>query len=400
MFFWGHRQQIKKIKEVLEEVEKGDLRPRIDIYSDDQLGRLAQAIDQAISALASQISGLKKEAAQSQAILSGMSEGVIAVGADERILLVNPAAQEIFDIKKQDAQGRLFLEAVRNSDISEIIGAVLKEGQPISRELTLVLPVQKEFKINASPTFENNRVSGCVLVVHDITQTRRLEKVRSDFVANVSHELKTPLTSIKGFVETLLSGALEDKKEGREFLRIIQEQANRLDALSNDLLDLASLEDKGIALNRKKVNLKELADKVLVVFEGELKKKEIEARNELAENLIVGADKNKIEQVFTNLIDNAVKFNRQKGSVRIYAQDVSGDKIKVTIKDSGCGIPAKDIPRVFERFYRVDKARSRSLGGTGLGLSIVKHIVELHSGSVGVESNEGLGSEFCFILPR
>ncbi len=400
MFFWGHRQQIKKIKAVLEEIEKGNLQPRIDIYSDDPLGRLAQAIDQAISALASQISGLKKESAQAQAVLSGMSEGVIAVGADERILLLNPAAQEIFDIRKEDAQGRLFLEAVRNSDISEIIGAVLKEGRPISRELTLVLPVQKEFKINASPAFENNRVSGCVLVIHDITQTRRLEKVRSDFVANVSHELKTPLTSIKGFVETLLSGALEDKKDSREFLRIIQEQANRLDALSNDLLDLASLEDKGITLDREKVNLKELADKVLVVFEGELKKKEIEARNELAENLIVGADKNKIEQVLTNLIDNAVKFNRQKGSIRIYAQDVSGDKIKVTIKDSGCGIPAQDIPRIFERFYRVDRSRSRALGGTGLGLSIVKHIVELHKGSVGVENNEGLGSEFYFTLPK
>lgn len=400
MFFWGHRQQIKKIKEVLEEVEKGDLRARIDIFSDDPLGRLAQAIDQAISALASQVSGLKKETAQAQAILSGMSEGVIAVGADERILLVNSAAREIFDISKQDAQGRLFLEAVRNNDISEIIRMVLKEGSPVSRELTMVVPVQKIFKINASPILENNRVSGCVLVVHDITQTRRLEKVRSDFVANVSHELKTPLTSIKGFVETLLSGALEDKKDSREFLRIIQEQANRLDALSNDLLDLASLEDKGITLNREKVNLKELADNVLVVFEGELKKKEIEVRNELAENLLVGADKNKIEQVFTNLIDNAVKFNRQKGSIRIYAQDVSGDKIKVTINDSGCGIPAQDIPRVFERFYRVDKARSRALGGSGLGLSIVKHIIELHSGTVGLESAEGLGSEFSFTLPK
>lgn len=398
MFFWGYRQQLEKIKAVLEEIERGNLQPRIDIYSKDPLGRLAQAIDQVISALASQILGLKKESAQAQAILSGMSEGVIAVGQDERILLVNPAAREIFDISKQDAQGRLFLEAVRNNDISEIIRMVLKEGSPVSRELTMVVPVQKIFKINASPILENSRVSGCVLVIHDITQTRRLEKVRSDFVANVSHELKTPLTSIKGFVETLLSGALEDKKDSREFLRIIQEQANRLDALSNDLLNLASLEEKGVTLNREKVDLKELADKVLLVFEGELRKKEIEARNELAADCIVSADRDKMEQVFTNLIDNAIKFNRQKGSIRIYAQDASGDKIKVAIKDSGCGIPAKDVPRVFERFYRVDKARSRSLGGTGLGLSIVKHIIELHSGSVGVESSEGIGSEFYFTI--
>src|SRR3989338_519354 len=240
MFFWSSRQKIRKIRAVLEEIEKGDIRPRINIYSQDSLGRLAQSIDKAVSALAGQISRLKKEALQAQAILAGMSEGVIAVGADSRILLVNPAAREIFDIRKQDAEGRLFLEAVRNNDLSEIISVVLKEGQPLSRELTLVLPVQKVFKINASAIFEDDSVSGCVLVIHDITRTRRLEKVRSDFVANVSHELKTPLTSIKGFVETLLAGALEEKESSREFLKIIQEQANRLDALINDLLYFAS----------------------------------------------------------------------------------------------------------------------------------------------------------------
>ena len=400
MFFWRSRQQIKKIRVVLGEIEKGDIRPRINIYSKDTLGRLAQSIDKAVSSLARQISGLKKEALQAQAILSGMSEGVIAVGADDRILLVNPAAQEIFDIKKQDAEGRLFLESIRNNDISEIIRRVLKDGKSLSRELSLVLPVQKVFKINASAIFENNSVSGCVLVIHDITQMRRLEKIRSDFVANVSHELKTPLTSIKGFVETLLEGAIDDKENNREFLMIIREQANRLDNLINDLLDLASLEERGIALNKQEVNLKELADKVLAGFESQLKKKEIEAGNELPGSLGITADKNKIEQVFINLIDNAVKFNRQKGSIIIQAGEIAGNKIKITVKDTGFGIPAQDLPRVFERFYRVDKARSRALGGTGLGLSIVKHIIESHGGSIDVESSEGLGSEFSFTLPK
>lgn len=382
------------------EIEKGDLRPRINIYTKDPLGRLAQSVDKALSALDRQISGLKKEALQAQAILSGMSEGVIAVDKDSRIVSFNPTAERIFDIKKQDAEGRMFLEVIRNNDISEIINTVLNGGQSLSRELALVFPLQKIFKISASVIFESNSVSGCVLVIHDITQMRRLEKIRSDFVANVSHELKTPLTSIKGFVETLLEGAIDDKENNREFLRIIQEQAGRLDTLSNDLLDLASLEEQGIVLKKERVNLKELADKALIALEAELNKKEIEARIELADNLLVSADKNKIEQVFTNLIDNAVKFNRPRGSIRIYAEETPDNKIKVTVKDTGIGIPAKDIPRIFERFYRVDKARSRALGGTGLGLAIAKHIIELHKGIVGVESSEGIGSEFFFTLQK
>jgi len=399
MFFLG-RKYLRRIIAVLEEVEKGNLQQRISIYSKGALGRLAQVIDRVLSGLSFRINALNREAIQGKAILTSMVEGVIAIDKDARILSLNPTAREIFNIKEQDAEGRLFLEVIRNNDISEIIQRVLKNGEPVSSELSLVLPVQKTFKINASAIFEESAVAGCVLVIHDITQTRRLERVRSDFVANVSHELKTPLTSIKGFVETLLEGAIDDKENNREFLRVIQEHTHRLENLINDLLDLASLEERGIALNTQEFNIKELADKVLADFEGQLKNKEIEAGNELPGNLIVKADKDRIEQVFTNLIDNAVKFNRSKGTIKIYAEETADSKIKFTVKDTGFGIPVKDIPRIFERFYRVDKARSRGLGGTGLGLSIVKHIIELHKGSVGVESAEGRGSEFFFILPK
>ncbi|MDO8748674.1 MAG: ATP-binding protein [Candidatus Omnitrophota bacterium] len=399
MFFLS-RRHIKKITAVLEEIAKGNLQQRIHVYSKGTLGRLAQAIDGVLSGLTSQINVLNKEAIKGKAILTSMVEGVIAIDKDARILSLNPTAEKIFTIRKQDAEGRLFLEVIRNNDISEIISRVLKSGEPLSSELNLILPVQKVFRINASAIFEDSAVAGCVLVIHDITQMRRLERVRSDFVANVSHELKTPLTSIKGFVETLLEGAIDDKKNNREFLRVIQEHTNRLENLINDLLDLASLEERGIALNTQEVNVRELADKVLAGFEGQLKKKEIEVGNELSGNLIIKADKDKIEQVWINFIDNAVKFNRPKGGIKIYAEETADNKIKFTVKDTGFGIPVKDIPRIFERFYRVDKARSRSLGGTGLGLSIVKHIIELHKGSVGVESVEGLGSEFSFILPK
>ena len=399
MFFLG-RKHLRRIIAVLEEVEKGNLQQRISIYSKGALGRLAQVIDRVLSGLSFRINALNREAIQGKAILTSMVEGVIAIDKDARILSLNPTAREIFNIKEQDAEGRLFLEVIRNNDISEIIQRVLKNGEPVSSELSLVLPVQKTFKINASAIFEESAVAGCVLVIHDITQTRRLERVRSDFVANVSHELKTPLTSIKGFVETLLEGAIDDKENNREFLRVIQEHTHRLENLINDLLDLASLEERGIVLNTQEFNIKELVDKVLADFEGQLKNKEIEAGNELPGNLIVKADKDRIEQVFTNLINNAVKFNRPKGAIKIYAEETADSKIKFTVKDTGFGIPVKDIPRIFERFYRVDKARSRGLGGTGLGLSIVKHIIELHKGSVGVESAEGRGSEFFFILPK
>ena len=400
MFFLS-RRRIKRITAALGEIEKGNLQQRINIYSKGALGQLSQVIDRTLCALTSQIDALKKEAAKSKAIFTNMVEGVIAVDKDGVILSLNPTVEKIFNIKKQDAEGRLFLEVIRNSDISEIISSVLKNGEPpLSRELALVLPVQKVFRINASAIFEGGILAGCVLVIHDITQMRRLERIRSDFVANVSHELKTPLTSIKGFVETLLEGAFEDKKNSREFLKVIQEHANRLDNLITDLLDLASLEERGFALNIQEVNVRELAEKVLMNFEAQLKKKDLEIRNELTQNLIIRADKDKMEQVFINLIDNAFKFNRHKGSIKIYAEEAPDNKIRITVKDTGAGIPSKDIPRIFERFYRVDKARSRNLGGTGLGLSIVKHIIELHGGSVGVESAEGLGSAFFFNLQR
>jgi two-component system phosphate regulon sensor histidine kinase PhoR len=254
------------------------------------------------------------------------------------------------------------------------------------------------FQANVSPIFEQNKVTGSVTIIHDITEIRRLETMRRDFVANVSHELKTPLTSIKGFVETLLEGAIEDKENSIDFLKIIKNHTDRLNALINDLLDLSHIESKEVTLNNDKFSLSGMAFEVAAGFKSQAKKKGLKIISELPEGLEVLADKGKIEQVFANLISNAIKYNKENGSVRIYSEQMQ-DRVKIVIEDSGSGIPAKDIPRIFERFYRVDKARSRELGGTGLGLSIVKHIVELHSGTVGVESTEGLGSKFFFTLP-
>jgi len=349
--------------------------------------------------LSAKIIELEKQNNTFQSILHGMVEGVIAVDQDTRIVSVNPSIENIFGVKKSMIEGKFLLEAIRNNDIVDIVNNVLKKKEVISTELTLLWPVQKIFQVNASPILESGSIGGCLMVIHDITEIRRLETMRRDFVANVSHELKTPLTSIKGFVETLLEGALDDKENNRHFLKIIQNHAERLDELVSDLLILSHLESKEVILEKNDFNLWQELDEVILGFKAQLKKKKIEINNELPQGILIRADKDRIEQVVTNFIDNAIKFNKEKGFIKVYSEDL-GNEIKIIVEDSGFGIPAKDIPRIFERFYRVDKARSRELGGTGLGLSIVKHIIELHGGSVGVESTEGFGSKFWFILPK
>ena len=356
-------------------------------------------LEDRLAVLSATISVLEKQNNNMQAILASMVEGVIAVDKDARITSINPSVEAIFGVNKEGVIGRLFLECIRNNDLAEVVSVVLEEKAAVSKELNLSWPVQKVFQLNATPILENGRISGCLLVIHDITEIRKLERIRSDFVANASHELKTPLTSIKGFVETLLEGALDNKEESRNFLNIIQDHTERLNNLINDLLELSHIESGELELKPKMAGIKGIFDEVILGFRSQIRKKKIEIDNQLAEDLKVPADRPKLEQVIINLIDNAIKFNKDSGRIRISSQDL-GRKIKIIIEDSGQGVPEKDLPRIFERFYRVDKARSRNLGGTGLGLSIVKHIIELHKGSVGVESTEGLGSKFFFLLPK
>ena len=388
---------INRIIQVSRKFSEGDFTHRIINHSKDEIGELSFTLNKMAQDLEDKIKEIRQQNQELSAIFNSMIEGIIVVDKTSRIVSVNPAIEKIFGILNADAQGKTFLEAVRNNEISEIINNVLTQGKSLSVEVTLVLPGHRIFEVNAVPIFENDSVNGCLVVIHDITEIRRLETIRRDFVANVSHELKTPLTSIKGFVETLLEGALDDKENNRNFLKIIQNHAERLNSLVNDLLSLSYLESKNISLEINDVNLSRVADEVILGFGSQLRKKRIEVVNGLAPDILVKADEERIKQVFTNLIDNALKFNREKGAIKIYSEEFNG-KIRVIVEDSGIGIPEKDIPRIFERFYRVDKARSRELGGTGLGLSIVKHIVELHGGMVGVESSEGSGSRFFFTL--
>jgi len=378
---------------------KGDFSHRILQDSNDEIDELAGVLNKMAQDIEDKIREISTKGQHLEAIFNSMIEGVIVIDKTGLVVSINHAVEEIFNITRGQTEGKPFLEAVRNNEIFEIIQNILKKGRFFSKEITLNFPVQRVFEINATPIFKDAAVNGALVVIHDITEIRRLETIRRDFVANVSHELKTPLTSIKGFIETLLEGALEDKENNRNFLKIIQTHADRLDTLVNDLLSLSHLESEGIEIRKTDFDLDSQIKDVLKGFKSQLKPKNIEIINELPSGFNINADKDRIHQVLINLIDNAIKFNKEHGFIKIYSE-LADKNLKIVVEDSGIGIPQRDIPRIFERFYRVDKARSRELGGTGLGLSIVKHIIELHNGAVGVESTEGLGSKFWFTLSK
>ena len=389
---------IKRFIYASRKFSKGEFDHRIYLSSRDELGELGETLNSMAQSIEEKVREVEIQNQQLRTIFQSMVEGIIVLDNNAAIVSVNPSTERMFSISQSQAQKKAFLAIIPNNDMADIIAQVLKTGVVATRELALVWPVHKTLQINASPIMAGAAVTGCLIVAHDVTEIRKLEIMRTDFVANASHELKTPLTSIKGFVETLLEGALDDKEHAAHFLKIIQEHADRLNNLINDLLDLSYLESKEVAIHKTSVKIKTLVDNVLSGFTVPLKKKSIEVKNEISSDVSALIDKAKIEQVFVNLIDNAVKFNKEKGQLIVSAQRADG-KITLWVKDSGSGIPAKDLPRIFERFYRVDKARSREMGGTGLGLAIVKHIIELHGGSIGVESTEGLGSQFWFTLP-
>jgi len=390
---------INRMMRICRRFAEGDFGRRINHNCSDELGELAVTLNKMAQDIEDKIKQTKEQNQKLTAVFNSMIEGVIVTDKATRIVSLNHTVEEMFGVCEKAAKGKLLLEAVRNSRLSEVISDVLENGRSASAEVNLVHPARKTLQINAAPIFSGNIVDGCLAVVHDITEIKRLETMRSDFVANVSHELKTPLTSIKGFAETLLEGALEDKEHNRSFLKIIHEHAERLNSLVNDLLSLSYFESTEMVLEKKNLDIRGLLDEVVLGFASQRKKKNIAINNELPSGLVVKADRDRLGQVFTNLLDNAVKFGDENSSIKIYWQDTDG-KIKVVVEDTGTGIPEKDIPRIFERFYRVDKARSRELGGTGLGLSIVKHIIEQHGGTVGVESIEGAGTKFWFTLPK
>lgn len=364
---------------------------------DDDLGMLARSLQRTAPRIRELVESLKLEGARREAILASMVEGVLAVDRDLRVTFCNHSFARTVGARIPVSQGLPLVELVRDPGLLEIMTMVLATGQRVERRLTLPGAREHTFEVLAGP-LAGPSTRGALAILHDVTELERLERVRKDFVANVSHELRTPLAAIRGYAETLLDGALEDQQNNRSFIEIILAQADRLTNIASDLLALSELESSGADGEPHAISVRAALESALRTVESAARARGVRLLDQGIQDIQVMGQELRLEQVFVNLLDNAVKFNRPSGEVRVETQLHNGLAC-ITILDTGIGIPSEDLPRIFERFYRVDKARSRAMGGTGLGLSIVRHAIEQMGGSVRVESELGRGTRFTLTIP-
>ncbi|MBH0203025.1 MAG: HAMP domain-containing protein [Nitrospira sp.] len=390
------------------QLSSGHLAVPIRTTAQDEVSLLATTLNDMANQLHAKIDELSEDRAQLLAVLTSMVEGVMVLDYRGHVLQINPALEGMFGISRVEARGRPCAELFRQQQLNDLVTTILRSRVPHEDEIVLPL-TGRCLQIEASPAGGERESEACiVLVFHDITELRRLEKIRKDFVANVSHELRTPLTSIKGYVEALLDGAKDDPAVSAKFLEIILKQSDRLNLIIEDLLELSKIESGRVSLKEEPLELRSIVDRTLSMIKPIADKK----RHRLVTSIDpalppVAGDEGRLVQVLTNLLDNAVKYTPEGGTISVGAKpapsvgnaEPPAQAIDLSVADTGIGIPEEDRPRVFERFYRVDKARSRELGGTGLGLAIVKHIVEGHGGQVWVEANHPQGSRFVVRLP-
>ena len=389
---------IQRIAEVARRITRGELDARA-ATGPGEIGALGEVINEMAAQLNRRLQDLESQRHQAQAILESLGEGVLALDARGIILWLNPAAQRLFQLEPAIATGKPLTALVRQVELERLIQDALEQRRPVVRELPAFLPEARAVQFHATPCEGGANGPRLVLVAQDVTEIRRLEGLRREFVANVSHELKTPLTSIKSLVETLLSGALDDPAHNRQFVAMLDEDATRLTRLIDDLLALSQLDSRAVPLRVEAVNVRRLLEDLAGRLAPLLRDHAVQLEVHLpSETPAVEGDAERLRQVFLNLLENAVKFNRSGGSVTVSAI-AEGPTLRISVADTGLGIPETDLPRIFERFYRVDKARSRTLGGTGLGLAIVRHLVELHHGQVTVSSRLDQGSVFTVTLP-
>ncbi|HVJ48211.1 two-component system histidine kinase PnpS [Desulfitobacterium sp.] len=393
---FSHR--LEKLNTIARAISKGDFNKAYFFDSTDELGQIGTEMIALAQKFKVHLQKNTQEAEKIQTILAGMQEGVVALDQVGRVVLVNAAAEKIFAHAQEELKGKYLTEVQSNGALQELVQNALEEGRSGSTELALG---ERTLRVQVNPFLgeeTQTRPRGAVIVCYDVTEIRRLEQVRTEFVGNVSHELRTPLTSIKGFVETLLDGAAEDPALRKRFLTIIQTETLRLQRIIDDLLTLSHIENRHGELGVSSSRVQEAYEKIKPVIASYAEAKGLELVMKFKPDLpAVAMGPDLLSQVLLNLLENAVKYTA-KGKVWLSASQ-SGSFVRLEFGDTGCGIPEQDLPRIFERFYRVDKARSREQGGTGLGLSIVKHIVEGSNGKLGVTSRLGSGSVFTCELP-
>jgi two-component system phosphate regulon sensor histidine kinase PhoR len=388
---------LRAIMETARQYAKGDLSARIRVGRDDELGELAKILNSSADQLRERLGEIARDRGRTDAILSAMDDGVLAVDHQGSVILANPSL--VRGLELQEALGRHYLEVIRQREVGALIEQVLRTGERREIEVEL-LHLGRAYAITAAPfPGAEGTPHGAVLTFHDATQRRRLERVRRDFVANASHELRTPLTSIRGFVEALEDGAMEEPETAQRFLGKIRTHADRMGTLVEDLLELSRLESGERPPQWEETRPSEVAQDVVASFAGLAARKDIALQWSDRGAPAVVSDPERLRRILENLVDNAVKYTPPGGQVEVVTSPGPDGGACVDVRDNGPGIAPEHLPRVFERFYRVDTARSRELGGTGLGLSIVKHLAESMGAFVSVESQFGRGARFTVSIP-
>jgi two-component system, OmpR family, phosphate regulon sensor histidine kinase PhoR len=377
----------------------------------DEVGELARALNAMAGSLQEQLDEIRQNGTRLQSVLDNMTSGVVMIAHDGRVILYNRQAELLLGSSARERVGRSYSEIRQHYELVGLIREGLEDPVPLHEEWTVYFPEERLLEINLVPMkMSGEEEPGLLLVLQDVSAIRRLERMRSEFVANVSHELKTPVAAVKGFAETLLAGAMNDPETARSFLTIIQDESERLNRLIGDILELSKIESRRSPLLFSPIELSPFLARMTELLAADAARKEITLDVQSEEGLFLEADEDRLGQILMNLMQNGINYTPEGGKVKVRAVIVPEDEgegegdevnemVRITVSDTGIGIPKKDIPRIFERFYRVDKARSRSSGGTGLGLSIVKHLAELHHGTIRVESTVGIGSQFILELP-
>jgi two-component system phosphate regulon sensor histidine kinase PhoR len=393
---------VVEMEDVARQMSEGNFRVRASVRSPDEIGTLGRSLNVMAGRLREKIDDLEREQAKATAILDAMVEGVIATDGHDHIILLNERARGIFGLGQTRVERRPLLEVIRNVDLHGLLSEsrAAADGEVVSREIKLPEPSERVLQVHAVPLRFPGDEPGVVIILHDITELRRLEQVRTEFVANVSHELRTPLTAIQGYLETLLDGALEEPQHARKFLEIVFRHTERLGRLTDDLTDLSNIELGRISLRIEPADLTEVTESALAIIQPRAGSGRVTVEASFPADMPeVLADRDRLAQILINLVDNAVKYTPAGGHVSVEAQRLPSGMLEVAVRDTGVGVPKADLPRLTERFYRVDKARSRELGGTGLGLAIVKHLVLAHGGELGIESELWKGTTVRFTLP-